>query len=326
MPARDAPVNIDSTIMGDADLKCESTCALSFDYSTSTCNLYNEGDHLRIPYDPPSGTYPVTYSGVQYKAEYLHIYRPSLHTYDGVRADAELLVYHTSASGNNLIICIPIMKGGGGGKISSDYFNQILQEIPPASSSSSSGHLVSGISNFNLGNIIPRQPFFSYVGKHLVPQYTGVYNYVVFHKNNAITVLNDSVNSLTRAISSTASAGVLPTNTVFYNPRGPNNAKGSSEIYIKCNPTGEDGRILYQTNSSSAGGAPSDSADAPKGLDWKELMNSEAVQIALGLLMGGIVGVILFFVAKQVLKKFGNRSGGGGGGGDGGVTPAAETV
>ena len=172
---RDAPVNLTSDIMRKEDRLCSSTCNFSYQYNTSTCNVFHKGSYLSIPYDSGSGgLYPAKYNGVDYKVEHIHIYQPSLHRYDGALADAELLAYHSSSDGRNLIVSIPINIGNGAGKQSSDIMNTILQNLP--SRSRSGGKYISDVNNFNLGNLIPKEGFFTYVGRHLLPQYTGVYN------------------------------------------------------------------------------------------------------------------------------------------------------
>jgi hypothetical protein len=69
---RDAPVNLTSDIMRKEDRQCSSTCNFSYQYNTSTCNVFHKGSYLRIPYDSGSGgIYPAKYNGVDYKVEHI---------------------------------------------------------------------------------------------------------------------------------------------------------------------------------------------------------------------------------------------------------------
>ena len=87
------------------------------------------------------------------------------------------------------------------------------------------------ISQFNLNNIVPVKPFFSYTGTQgLVGQV------IVFGNNNAIPLSNSVLSVLTRIIKPypiTIRGG-----NVFYNTKGPNSTKVNDGIYISCQPTG----------------------------------------------------------------------------------------
>ena len=310
---RDAPVDLTSDIMRKEDRSCTSTCRFSFQYNTSTCNVFHKETHLSIPYDSGSGLYPAKYNGVDYKVEHIHIYQPSLHRYDGALADAELLAYHSSADGRNLIVSIPINVGNGSGKQSSEIMNTILQNLP--SRRYSGGKYISDVNNFNLGNLIPKEGFFTYVGKHLLPQYTGVYNYIVYHKKDAILIFRDSLASLNDINRDTSikrleplTENKMPKNMYYYNKNGANNAKGSGDIYIKCNPTGEDGTVLYQQSANSGElGGMADLDISKFGLSWDALLQHEIFRTLIGTLFGLVVAAILFYIFRFIFNRIGNR-------------------
>jgi hypothetical protein len=282
---------------------------------------------LSIPYDSGSGgLYPAKYNGVDYKVEHIHIYQPSLHRYDGALADAELLAYHSSSDGRNLIVSIPINIGNGAGKQSSDIMNTILQNLP--SRSASGGKYISDVNNFSLGNLIPKEGFFTYVGRHLLPQYTGVYNYIVYHKKDAILVFRDSLASLNDTSRDTAitttepiSENRMPRNMYYYNKRGANNAKGSGDIYIKCNPTGEDGTVLYQQSANNGELGSMAELDLSKvGLNWETILQNDMFRTLIGTMFGLLIAAILFYMFRFIFNRIGNKvsasgvvqSGGGG--------------
>jgi len=284
---------------------------------------------LSIPYDSGSGgLYPAKYNGVDYKVDHIHIYQPSLHRYDGALADAELLAYHSSSDGRNLIVSIPINIGNGAGKQSSDIMNTILQNLP--SRSRSGGKYISDVNNFNLGNLIPKEGFFTYVGRHLLPQYTGIYNYIVYHKKDAILVFRDSLASLNDANRDTAitktepiSENRMPRNMFYYNKRGANNAKGSGDIYIKCNPTGEDGTVLYQQSANNGELGSMAELDFSKvGLNWETIIQHDIFRTLIGTMFGLLIAAILFYMFRFIFNRIGNKvnasgvvqSGGSGGG------------
>ncbi len=311
---RDAPVNLSSSVMQKEDRSCSSTCNFSYQYNTSTCNVFHKGSYLQIPYDSGSGgLYPARYNGVDYKVDHIHIHQPSIHRYDGALADAELLAYHSSADGRNLIVSIPINIGNGTGKQSSDIMNTILQNLP--SRTSSGGKYVSDVNNFNLGNLIPKEGFFTYVGKHLLPQHTGVYNYIVYHKKDAILVFRDSlagINDPSRNSSITKTEPIsenkMPRNMYYYNKNGANNAKGSGDIYIKCNPTGEDGTILYQQSANDGSVGNMAELDLSKfGLSWEAIAQNDIFRTLIGTMIGLLIAGILFYLFRFIFNRIGNR-------------------
>lgn len=331
---RDAPVNLTSDVMRKEDRACSSTCNFSFQYNTSTCNVFHKGSYLRIPYDTGSGgIFPARYNGVDYKVEHIHIHQPSLHLYDDQLADAEILAYHSSADGRNLIVSIPINIGNGTGRQSSDIMNTILQNLP--SKSSTGGKYISDVNNFNLGNLIPKEGFFTYVGRHLLPQYTGVYNYIVYHKKDAILVFRDSLASLNdpnrnTAITKTGPISVnnIPKNMYYYNKRGANNAKGDGDIYIRCNPTGEDGTVLYQQSTNNGElGSLADLDLSKVGLDWETVLQNDIFRTLIGTMFGLMIALILFYMFRFLFNRLGDRvssagvvMGQRGGGGGGSIT------
>ena len=78
----------------------------------------------------------------------------------------------------------------------------------------------------------------------------------------------------------------------YYNSSGPNVKPGSGgkkdEIYIECNPTGEDGEILYQTPPPSL--VPDMSA-----LSMDNIMKNPYLNVVIGV---GLSYIALKFVSK----------------------------
>jgi len=212
-----------------------------------------------------------------------------------------------------LIVSIPINVGNGAGKQSSDIMNTILQNLP--SRTRSGGKYISDVNNFNLGNLIPKEGFFTYVGRHLLPQYTGVYNYIVYHKKDAILVFRDSLSSLTDESRDTSikkkdpiNPSKMPKNMYYYNKKGANNSKNSGDIYIKCNPTGEDGTVLYQQSSNSGELGGMADLDLNKfGLSWEGLLESDIFRTLIGTLFGLVIAAILFYLFRFIFNRIGNR-------------------
>jgi len=328
MPLGDeAPINIDSSIVSNDKLNCTSNCDLKFKYNSSSCVITKQDKYYEIKYDR-TNQFPVSFNNNEYKPDYIRIYQPSLHTYDGNKAAAEMLIYHTNNNGETLIICIPI-EVGTGGKQSSEITNQILQNLPKSETESTRP---SEITNFNLGDLIPKSGFYTYVASDLFSK-KGVVTYVVYHKKNAITVSRDSITSVKDTKRPSAikkiSVKMATTNTVYlYNKNGANNS-GTDEYYLQCDNTGQDGTILYKGTTPSKDGSVDKKSIGSKSLDWKALTNDPSFKkfivaisaIVFTLLLSGIGYVIL-----KLWEKRNKASNTGSGSGAGAGSAAAATA
>ena len=85
---------------------CKNKCKFQFDYGNSSCNVTNKGDHLSIAYDQTTSKQAQLNSQDYYVTD-IRIYSPSLHTYNGTNADAEILILHHSDN-QNMIVSIPL--------------------------------------------------------------------------------------------------------------------------------------------------------------------------------------------------------------------------
>ena len=91
---------------------CDLKCAYTFDYPTSSSTLSNKGIFIGLSYDAATMS-PVTYNQAPYSVAQIQIYAPSLHTFGGVAAAAEIMIIHTpQKGGDNLYVCIPVIVGG----------------------------------------------------------------------------------------------------------------------------------------------------------------------------------------------------------------------
>jgi hypothetical protein len=113
----------------------------------------------------------------------------------------------------------------------------------------------------------------------------------------------------------------------YYNKRGANNAKGAGDIYIKCNPTGEDGTVLYQQSANNGELGSLAELDLNKfGLNWETILQNDIFRTLIGTMFGLVIAATLFYMFRFIFNRIGNRvsaSGvvvgqrGGGGGGRG---------
>ena len=228
-----APINI---IQREAD-KCSLKCLLWYNYGSSSCTVTNQSDALLIRYD---GSSDVMFNSLKYAPQEIRIYKPSIHTFDGQYADAEMVITHTSDNGG-LLICIPIMSNrNANASTGTNLLDDIIEHAPKQKESTTLN-----IHDFNLNFLIPKSAYYSYTGTIPYGTCGGEYQYVVFPKQS-IQIQKDTLKALGELIHDSYIA-VHP-GQCYYNEKGTtqNGFSGDGQIYIDCQPTGEEGDIVYK--------------------------------------------------------------------------------
>lgn len=230
-----APINI---VKNEAQ-KCSLKCLLWYKYGNSSCTVTNKSDQLLIQYD---GDSDVMFNSIQYNPIEIRIFMPSIHTFDGVRADAEIVIVHSGSNGG-LLVCIPVTSSSNSNaSTGSNLLDDIVSNAPNQKESTSLN-----LHDFNMNYVIPKSSYFSYTGT--LPYGTCdpsiLYNYVVF-PNKSMVVHKETIKSLGGLIHD--SYITTQTGTCYWNKLGTTNNgfSGDGQIYIDCQPTGEEGEILYK--------------------------------------------------------------------------------
>lgn len=230
-----APINI---IRKEAD-PCSLKCLLWYNYGNSSCTVTNQTDSLLIRYD---GSSDVMFNSLKYNPAEIRIYKPSIHTFEGQPADAEMVITHNSDNGG-LLVCIPIMaNANSNASTGTNLLNDIIEHAPKQKDSTTLN-----IQDFNLNYLIPKSAYYTYIGS--IPYGTcgtAQYQYVVFPKTS-IQIQQSTLDALGGLIHDSYIA-VHPGES-FYNEKGTshNGFSGDGQIYIDCQPTSEDGdEIIYK--------------------------------------------------------------------------------
>lgn len=252
-PNATAPVNIINNQNNICDLKCE----YSFNYTQTSLNVFNKGTYLSFRPDK-SNTPPVIYNSSKYDVEEMRLYKPSLHTYSGKKADAELIIIHNNVSGiasGSLLVCVPIDKNASTSNPDSlTLFDKIISEVKNTAPSKDTETVVN-IPSFSIDKFIPIKPYFSYSGTLPYSACNGEHDYVVFSKDNnaVLAISNASFKTLDKIITSNGYATKKNKRGVFYNGNGPSPLSGSikGDIYMECLPTGSDGEQLVPLEKTS---------------------------------------------------------------------------
>ena len=261
-----APLNIVKNTQ--ANNICKLKCAYQFNYAPTSLQLMNKGQYLLWKMDEASLP-PVIYNDQNYSVKEARLYHPSLHTYGRERkhADAELLIMHTNnKSTKNLIVSIPIIASSSTTAECATLFDFILAEVHRTAPDNGK-QTVYNSPNFSLAKFVPIKPYYSYTGTLPWSPQNGSYDYVVFDITDAITMStpgfhmlsggsNNGVSITTGLIQAQLSITSLPESAnpegLSYNPTGPSRPD-QGEIYIDCQPTGDDGEVLVAARLDSGG-------------------------------------------------------------------------
>lgn len=290
-----APINLSKNKKVSS---CTDKCKLQFSYSDSNCSVTNKGDHLLIGYDN-SAKDPIIFNNDELNVSQIRIYRPSLHTFEDEQTDAEMVIFHSS-TGRNLLICIPMVLSDQISTSSLSLSHIIKKTLKNAPNEDEKTQInFNGQIKFNLNDYVKKHtPYFAYTGTLMYPPCSGTYNYIVFHPEHAkINISPKDLSNLKKLISSSDYS--TKDNTYSFNETGAMSlGVEGDDIYIKCNPTGEDGEILetkniFEAYSSSGSTTP---------LNWNDLIKNPVFEIVLGVIIVSIV-VLALRSAFNALKR-----------------------
>ena len=239
-----SPINIESTTK-----TCTNTCSYKFDYGNSDCLVSNENTYLKLSYNAPSST--ITFNDSNYSVQDIRLYKPSLNEYYNSHVDAELIINHVGNGVNNLLVCIPLTTSNAKSN-SLTMFSPLIQNAPLQGEPRASIN----VTNYNLNNVVPSGPFYSYQGTLPYDDLNGTYNVVVFDSNSPQVNINMSSTSMETlgTIIETTSESVnssYDSNNLFYNKDGTSEPPSSDDIYIDCQPVSSDGTPIDETTDSS---------------------------------------------------------------------------
>lgn len=284
------PIDITNNPKGTCDLKCK----FSFKYNDSTSTITNIGKkYLKLSYEKIN-TYPVVFNSYPYYVSDVLIFSPSLHTYSGLRADAELIIKHASDYNTRLWVCIPLIKSNSVNKYTQTLENIISNASKFANKSGSSTYMKETI---NLNDFIPNKKFYSY------KNCANSENFIVFSKEDGAysTIKEEQLNNLKKIIKDYTS--VIKTNQMnkFYvNNQGPQSLAGdvTGDIYIDCKPVSEDGKIIEDASPKMSS---LEEMFSPESM--KKFKDSNAFKILIAFL--SLIGIfILYKIIMKIIDNF----------------------
>jgi len=262
--------------------KCNLKCSFSSKYEVSNSSATNNDIYVSVTYDKQSMP-PVLFNYQKYNVSSVKIYSPSLHSYDGAKVPAEIIIEHQPVtSGSVLNVCIPIVQSSDNSK-AGQVVSQIIEKV--AANAPSKGNTTKlNLSGFTLQNIIPNKPYFNYTNQEGV-------NHILFSKLDAIPVNQNLLTSLSKIIKPYQLT--IPETKLFFNSDGPNtkNDLAKQGIYISCNPTGNSEETTNITNEKI------------NTFDISGLFNNQNLVNFVGFLIipALILAILMIF---QILKKY----------------------
>ena len=277
-----------------------------YNYKPTNLSITNYGKMILWQVDV-AAVPPVIYNDTNYNIGGVYLIAPSIHTFNGGKADAELLIYHMNTNyTKQLMVCIPIKASTKSTSESSTFFDLILGEVGQMAPAQGQQTYFNN-ATFTLNKFVPMAPYFSYTGSNVISTIfqekcygqAGVTNptdidYIVFHVDDAISMTTQALNILKRVTPSAASIN-LPSiaesqnpGGIHYNPNGPISENGPNEIYIDCRPTGDDGELLVTARQDTA--ITLDTATINK------VLNAGFLKI--------IVGALLMIILWKITLKF----------------------
>jgi carbonic anhydrase len=287
-----APVNI----VNNPEFICDLKCEYGFKYPQSGLNITNRGEYLSLKTDS-SNSPPVTYNTNKYEVADMRLYQPSLHSYGGKKADAELIIVHNNVSTQgNLLVCVPILVGTSSSNADSlSLFDTIISEVAKTANSPGTKTTVN-IPTFSIGKFIPQKPYYSYNGTLPYSPCNGEYDYVVFSKDNdaSLDMSPTAYASLQQIITANGSTTNNNKNGVFFNKNGPTTLSGPAgkgDVYMECLPTGSEGETLVPMAKSS-----------------EQMFNAQAIKdifknnLVLQILTGIFIMLVLTKVGQWILN------------------------
>jgi hypothetical protein len=205
---------------------CSSNCKVECKYHNSSCIATNNGTYFSLSYDRVQIP-PIKFNDVSLDVKEVRLYSPSLHKYEGIKEDGEMIILH---KGNDMsvAICIPIKLNNDD---KSSFLNEIIEKCGMYIQNEDETTTLN-LSEYNLTNFIPmNSPFMNY-SCNMPFDCNVIYDVIVFgNKNEYISINTENLNTIRACITSESYNNIEDMN-YFVNTGGV--TKKMSDTYIRC--------------------------------------------------------------------------------------------
>lgn len=280
-PTATAPINIESTQQG-----CKLKCKYSIGYPEYKWAAARDASSLSFTPTENASTPCATYNDVDYVLKSVRIYAPSIHTWSGQKAPAELVVLHDSVQGGKqLAVCVPLSD--------SVMASPDLNGLVSAGLGVPQGQAPTAISmdNLSLETCIPKERFLAYGA---VAPFFGcaTTQIVVFPLAASVGISTQVRSQLTQGLvdSRLPLRKAPPGYSMSSSPpsiRGASSLGGS--IYIDCSPTESVGETLVPVSTA--------------GEDLRNWLTGHAHSRLALVSVGAAVMIIGWYAAQKLLPR-----------------------
>lgn len=260
-PNATAPINI---VKNNAEV-CDKKCDIAFDYPNTSVTARNQGDYIRFSFDK-SSTPPVLFNKEKYDVQAAMLFQPSLHTFSGSKAAAELIIIHNNLmSSRTLLVCVPIQDTATKAGELDALINQVAQKANTLDSSTNIN-----LSGFSLKKIVPSSPYYFYNGTLPYSPCNGNNDIIVYGKEHSAKISTSTLTNLKQFLTMSTYDTHDAQGGFFYNKDGPSNFTGNSadDIYFECNPTGSDGEVLIGERKQDVSSGATFGAESFQKYSW----------------------------------------------------------
>jgi hypothetical protein len=157
--------------------------------------------------------------------------------------------------------------------------------------------------NYNLNNLVPRKPFFSYTATEPYQPCSTTVDYIVFGPALSSLDINPDTLQTMKKIIKANDYDIKTGPTLFYNGKGPGKGgAGGDDIYIDCQPVGTSGEPEMVATDNGTAYNYSYSSD----YTIEDLWNSTYFHIIVGI----IVFSLLFYLLSTIFSALRSQKGG----------------
>ena len=230
----------------------------------------------------------ISFYGTVYMPSEIRIYSPSLHTYNGSSADAEILIVHTpnsNAKTDGLIVSIPVSLAGSGSSVNPDL-TAIIQSANSINVNTLALNSSAPINyDVNANNFIPDKPYYVYYGTLPYDSCGGNYYYAVF---------TDPV------YAAGPLSAIMASNIATVQPSMKTNLQKSKGGPVTgANPGSTDEYVLYEMVGDDCGNDDTDAASSSKSNDGA---TGASQSIGMNIVWGIIIALILLGIWYMFLS------------------------
>ena len=302
-----APIDIPTKSNNTNPIKGTFNCVYDPDMcSGASVTISSDRAHLSINCSSGSKS-TISFYGKPYVPTEIRIYAPSLHTYSGSQADAEIMIVHAPGSNANsdsdgLIVSVPVTLSSSGSSSGSSDLAAIIQAANSINANTLAINASAPINyDVNANSFIPDKPYFVYYGTLPYDSCGGNYYYAVF------TDTVSAAGPLSALVASNIATVQLSMKTNLQKSMtGPNTGagSGSSDEYVLFEMIGDDCDGDGEDDGSGS------NAKAVNGSKIRSAKSSFGMNLIWGLLIAFILlGISYIFLTNGDASSTGSSAG-----------------